>query len=309
MSEMKDSDVHTLVNVFTPKAGQADRFLEVQLNETAKLRDAAAERGWLNNEVYRANDGKQLIVVTRFTSAEAQEAWSGTPAFAEHLERIGPLLESVSSTPVKEVARHDGRSSSHPSGRRALRLAVITGSTREGRFGHRPAAWIGDIAASSGSFEVTQIDLRDYPMPFLGDPRATGEQNAAAEAFAARIAEFDAYVFTVAEYNHAPTAVLKNALDHAGWARRPAGLVGYGGVGGARAVEHVRGIAAELEMVTMQAAVHIPFSDYLAVSKGEAELGSFDHLERSAKKMLEQLEWWARALQAARDGAVASAAA
>ncbi|MBC9247556.1 NAD(P)H-dependent oxidoreductase [Paracoccus sp. 11-3] len=295
MNAMKNSDAYTLVNVFTPKAGETDRFLEQQLKDTADMRATAAETGWLNNEIYRARDGKNVIVVTRFASAEAQAAWAETQAFAEHLERIGPLLEHVSSTPVREIARHDEGQASGA----ALRLAVITGSTREGRFGHLPAEWIAAKAATR-AFDVTRIDLRDYPMPFFGDPEATEAQKAAAEAFAKRIAEFDAYVFTVAEYNHAPTAVLKNALDHAEWARKPTGLVGYGGVGGARAVEHVRGIAAELQLVTMQTAVHVPFGDYLAISKGDAQFGQLKHLEDAAQKMLEQLEWWARALQAAR---------
>lgn len=284
------NDAYTLVNVFTPKPGETDRFLDMQLRETAAMREDAARKGWLGNEVYRAQDGARVIVVTRFADAEAQRGWAATPAFAAHLDRIGPLLEKVESIPVDQVARHGGS---------ALRLAVVIGSTREGRFADRPASWIAQKAEGAG-FDVTGIDLRDFAMPFFGDPAATEAQQAAAQAFADKISTFDAYVFTVAEYNHAPTAVLKNALDHAEWARKPAGLVGYGGVGGARAVEHVRAIAAELEMVTMQTAVHIPFGDYLAITKGETEIGKLEHLDRSAGKMLEQLAWWARALQSAR---------
>ena len=290
--DMTRNGAYTLVNLFTPKPGETDRFIELQLRETAAMREDAVRQGWLGNEVYRARDGQRVVVVTRFADAGAQRDWAGTPAFAAHLDRIGPLLETVESIPVDQVARHRGR---------ALRLAVVMGSTREGRFADRPASWIAERAEGAG-FDVSRVDLRDFPMPFFGDPSATEAQQAAAQAFAERIAGFDAYVFTVAEYNHAPTAVLKNALDHAEWARKPAGLVGYGGVGGARAVEHLRAIAAELEMVTMQTAVHIPFGDYLAISKGEAELGRLDHLDRSAGKMLEQLTWWARALQTARSG-------
>ncbi|WP_331000920.1 NAD(P)H-dependent oxidoreductase [Paracoccus denitrificans] len=289
------SDAYTLVNVFTPKPGETDRFLDLQLRETAALREGAAQKGWLGNEVYRARDGKWVIVVTRFADAGAQRGWAANPAFAAHLDRIGPLLETVESIPVDQVARHSGAVAPD----RPLSLGVIVGSTRAGRFADRPASWIAAKAEGAG-FDVAQVDLRDFAMPFLGDPAATKAQQAAAQAFADKVSTFDAYVFTVAEYNHAPTAVLKNALDHAEWARKPAGLVGYGGVGGARAVEHVRAIAAELEMVAMQTAVHIPFGDYLAISKGEARIDRLDHLERSADKMLAQLAWWARALQAAR---------
>lgn len=167
------------------------------------------------------------------------------------------------------------------------------------RFADKPASWIARKAVQRG-FDVQEIDLRDVNLPFFGDPPATDVQRQAVDSFRARIAEFDAYLFTVAEYNHGPTAVLKNALDHAEWRRKPAGLIGYGGVGGARAVEHVRGIAAELEMVSMQTAVHINFADYLTVSKGEKQLSDFAHLDRSADKMLDQLLWWGRSLRTAR---------
>lgn len=57
----------------------------------------------------------------------------------------------------------------------------------------------------------------------------------------------------MAEYNHGPTGVLKNAFDgaHAEWVRKPVAFVGYGGVGGARAIEHLRGVVIELEMASI----------------------------------------------------------
>lgn len=292
---MTNDTIQTLINTFTPKGEDADKLLELQLEEIAKLRGKAGETGWLGNEVYRAKDGRKLVVITRFRSEEAKEQWAASPEFAAHLERIGPFVDHVDSLPVDLAGAFQGIEEDAP-----LRLAVITGSTREGRFSEKPAAWISEKAASYGGFDVTEIDLRDVDLPFFGDPRASEAQKRAAESFGTRIAEFDAYLFTVAEYNHGPTAVLKNALDHAEWARKPAGLVAYGGVGGARAVEHVRGIAAELEMVTMQAAVHINFGDYLPVAKGEKRLSEFAHLEDSADKVLGQLHWWGRALRKAR---------
>lgn len=291
---MTGKSIETLINTFTPKSGNADALLKVQLDEIAKLRGKANETGWLGNEVYRAADGSRLVIVTRFRSKEAKEEWAASPEFAAHLERIAPLIEGVDSLPVTLAGAFHGVEEAAP-----LRLAVITGSTRDGRFADKPAGWIARKAAQHG-FEVSGIDLRDVTLPFFGDPQASDAQRQAAAAFRARIADFDAYVFTVAEYNHGPTAVLKNALDHAEWRRKPAGLIGYGGVGGARAVEHVRGIAAELEMVTMQAAVHINFGDYLPVAKGEKQLSDFAHLETSAEKMLDQLLWWGRSLRSAR---------
>src|SRR5260370_20647629 len=60
----------------------------------------------------------------------------------------------------------------------------------------------------------------------------------AAEAWRKRISEFDAFVAIVAEYNHGPTAVLKNSFDSAlnEWQRKPIAFVGYGG--GAAVLRH-----------------------------------------------------------------------
>ena len=292
---MTDGTIHTLINTFTPKGESVEKLLKLQLEEIAAMRESAGEIGWLGNEVYRVADGSQLVIVTRFRSELAKDQWAGTPEFAAHLERIDPLIEHVDSKSVDLVGAFRGADKDA-----GLRLAVITGTTREGRFSEKPAAWIAEKAAAHGGFDVTEIDLRDVNLPFFGDPQANTAQKQAAETFGPRMAEFDAYLFTVAEYNHGPAAVLKNALDHGEWGRKPAGLVGYGGVGAARAVEHVRSIAAELEMVTMQSAVHINFGDYLPVAKGEKRLSEFTHLEDSAEKMLGQLLWWGRALRAAR---------
>ncbi|MEQ8294130.1 MAG: NAD(P)H-dependent oxidoreductase [Roseovarius sp.] len=295
---MTEQAEHTLINTFTPRPGMADRLLELQLQEIESLGDTASATGWLGNTIYRATDGVALVIVTRFRSEEAKAQWQASPDFAAHLDRIAPLVESVNSMPVRLAGAFQGTEPGAGDDT-PLRLAVILGSTREGRFGDKPADWIAGKARQAG-FDVTVIDLRDVPLPFLGDPAATDAQTRAATDFAASLSAFDAFLFTVAEYNHAPTAVLKNALDHGDWSRRPAGLVGYGGVGGARAVEHVRGIAVELEMPTMQAAVHITMSDYLPVSKGETQLSDLLHLEGSADRMLAQLDWWARALRTAR---------
>ena len=117
----------------------------------------------------------------------------------------------------------------------------------------------------------------------------------------AKLAEFDAFIFTAAEYNHGPTAVLKNALDYADaeWSNKPVGFVGYGGVGGSRAVEQLRLVPIELQMAPIRSAVHILFSGTLAVISGK-KLSELDHLNQAARQTIDQLAWWAGALKRAR---------
>jgi NAD(P)H-dependent FMN reductase len=85
-------------------------------------------------------------------------------------------------------------------------------------------------------------------------------------------------------------------------------FVGYGGVGGARAIEQLRLNAVELQMAPIRTAVHILFPAYLAVVKEGKKLWDFDYLNQNAKDMLDQLLWWTNALKSARDKSLLRAA-
>lgn len=187
------------------------------------------------------------------------------------------------------------------------KLAIIIGSIRPNRFADHPAQWITEIATQRGDFDVELIDLKDYPLPFFAEaasPAYGPAKDEVAQRWQKKVAEFDAYVFTAAEYNRGPTAALKNALDYAykEWNNKPVSFVGYGGVGGARAVEQLRLNAIELQMAPIRTAVHIQLAVYLAVVKEGKKLAEFDVLQQNAKDMLDQLAWWTNALKAAREG-------
>lgn len=185
------------------------------------------------------------------------------------------------------------------------RIGIVVGSIREGRFAEKAAAWIADLARAHGDFDVEILDLKDFDLPFFAEPVSPAwgpSQNPAALRWQERLAAMDGFVITAAEYNHGPTAVLKNALDYAygEWSNKPVAFVGYGGVGGARAVEQLRQIAIELQMAPIKAAVHVLLPDFVALMKGEKNFSEIAHLTKGATDMLDQLSWWARALQRAR---------
>ena len=186
------------------------------------------------------------------------------------------------------------------------KLAVVIGSVRPNRFADHPAQWIAELATQSGKFDVELIDLKAYQLPLFAEavsPAYAPPKNEVAQRWQKKVAEFDAYIFTVAEYNRGPTAVLKNALDYSfnEWTNKPVSFVGYGGVGGARAVEQLRLNTIELQMAPIRTAVHIQLPVYLAVVKEGKKLSDFDFLNLNAKDMLNQLSWWTNALRAARE--------
>jgi NAD(P)H-dependent FMN reductase len=78
-------------------------------------------------------------------------------------------------------------------------------------------------------------------------------------------------------------------------------VVGYGSVGGARAVEHLRTIAIELQMAPIRAGVHIQGADFFAAWQQGKDLRELTHLEPNVKGMLDELVWWTKALKTARE--------
>jgi NAD(P)H-dependent FMN reductase len=190
------------------------------------------------------------------------------------------------------------------------RIAVIVGSTRPTRFADKPAQWIFKQARARDDMEAELVDLRDFKLPFF-DEKATNmwmpSENPEAVRWQQTIARFDGFIFVVAEYNHSITAALKNALDEAykEWVRKPFTAIGYGAVGAARAIEHLRLIAIELQMVSTHAAVHIGGGDFMTVFPmgGNKPIEDIeDHLLPNTKTALDELVWWAKATMAAKAG-------
>lgn len=193
------------------------------------------------------------------------------------------------------------------------RIGIIISTTREGRFGERAARWISELAANRTDITTEIVDLRDYPLPFfesVASPRFVPIDTPEAKKWSSKLAELDGYVFVTAEYNHSISGVLKNALDFvfAEPARKPAAFVGYGAVGGARAVEHLRHIVVELSMVPLNKAVHINMEPLLGMLRDGKDFADYPYLAPTVEPMLEELAWYAETLKAGRDTAELKAA-
>ena len=165
----------------------------------------------------------------------------------------------------------------------ALKVAVVIGSRREGRFGPTVAAW---FAAQAGQHEGLEVEIVDL---------------AEEELVTKRLGAADAFVVVTPEYNHSYPAPLKAVIDahYTEWQAKPIAFVSYGGVsGGLRAVEHLRAVFAELHAVTIRDTV----SFHGGRSCFGPDGGPLDAGEsgQAARRLLHQLIWWARALREAR---------
>lgn len=180
-----------------------------------------------------------------------------------------------------------------------LRLVIITGSTRDGRFGPTVTTWFADLAASIAPADLDIVDLAEIDLPAV-HPNWGAERTPAHARLGARLEAADAFVIVTPEYNHSFPAPLKHAVDlfRDEWRAKPVGFVSYGGQGGGlRAVEQLRLVFAELHAVTVRDSVSFHgagsvFEEGLPVDPTVCD--------SAAANMLDQLDWWGSALRSAR---------
>jgi NAD(P)H-dependent FMN reductase len=147
-----------------------------------------------------------------------------------------------------------------------LKLAIIIGSTRPGRVGESVGRWVHEIAQKRKDATFELVDIQEFNLPLLDEPVPPSMGKYSQEhtkKWAAKIAAFDGYVFVTPEYNHGISGALKNAIDFlfAEWNNKAAGFVGYGSAGGARAVEHLRLVMAEVQVATVRNQVMLSLRD------------------------------------------------
>jgi len=184
-----------------------------------------------------------------------------------------------------------------------IRVGIILGSTRPGRNGEAVARWTYEQARKRHDAEFELVDLKEFNLPPLDEPipASVGRYSQAhTKAWAEKIASFDAFVLVTGEYNHSVPGTLKNALDfvYAEWNNKAAGFVSYGSAGGARAVEHLRGILAELQVATVRAQVMFTlahdFENYSVFKQPDASK------VQALNTLLDQLVSWGTALKTVR---------
>jgi len=149
-----------------------------------------------------------------------------------------------------------------------LNIAIIVGSTRPGRRAEAVAKWVHEQASkrTDGRFEL--VDIADFDLPLYDEPMPASRhqyQHEHTKRWAATVDGYDGFIFVTPEYNHGIPAALKNAIDfvYREWNNKAAGFVSYGSTGGVRAVEHLRGVMAELHIADVRAHVSLSlFTDF-----------------------------------------------
>ncbi|MFQ6393900.1 NADPH-dependent FMN reductase [Nocardia sp. KC 131] len=220
--------------------------------------------------------------------------------------RVGLVVPAASSDRVVSAASSDrvvldaGSDRVVPTAS-PVRVAVILGSTRIGRFGPTVADWFAGRMRRRRDVDLDSIDLAAAGLP----DQLTDEDEplpAAVRELGERLAAADAFVVVTPEYNRSFPAAVKNAIDwfDTEWAAKPVTIVSYGrDTDGSQAAAQLRQVFGELNAVPIRRIVPIA-----KVWQRFAADGSWPRrdaeLDESVNSAVDQLLWWARALRAAR---------
>ena len=179
------------------------------------------------------------------------------------------------------------------------KIQVVLGSTRPGRVGEGVAKWVLETAKKLEDVEFELVDVADYNMPLLDEPKPPMMHEYTQEhtkKWSEKINEADGYIFVTAEYDRSIPGAFKNAVDYLNWEWRDKsiGFVSYGSAGGVRAVEHWRGVAGELHMADVREMLPL----YLATDfENWSTFKPTDAHEMQLHKVIDQVKRWADALK------------
>jgi NAD(P)H-dependent FMN reductase len=184
-----------------------------------------------------------------------------------------------------------------------IKVGIIVGSTRPGRHADAVANWVLENAKKRTDAQFEVVDIADFKLPMLDEPvpPSMGQYSKPhTKAWAQKVASFDAYVFVTPEYNHAPSAALKNAIDfvYGEWNNKAAGFVSYGAsASGGRAVEQLRLVMSELQIADVRAQVllslYTDFENFAAFKPNAVH-------NAEVATMLDQLVAWGAAMKTMR---------
>lgn len=189
------------------------------------------------------------------------------------------------------------------------RIAIIVASTRATRFADHALRWVLEQTNNNKDFEFEVVDLREHTLPgetLQGSAAMNPRQYVSDDhrVLGEIIDRADGFLVLANEFNHGYSAGLKNTMDHyfVEWNRKPIAFLGYGNVGGARAIEQLRQVVDELDMASVRPTVNILGNYIMEIRGGNTNVTEvFAPLEPRLEALLADLHWWAVALKTARD--------
>jgi len=194
-----------------------------------------------------------------------------------------------------------------------MRIAVLLGSVRSERQGHRAAHWVVRELKRRGHHPVL-VDALELDLPLLDkmykelhgkQPPKYAALKKKLEKLARLYRSADGFVIISAEYNHSIPPGLSNLIDYflEEYFFRPSAIVCYSATpfGGVRAAMQLRAMLAECGMPTIPSLQPIP---KIAEALTEDGRPLTQALAEKSGKFFDEFEWYMRAYRSEREKGV-----
>jgi NAD(P)H-dependent FMN reductase len=145
-------------------------------------------------------------------------------------------------------------------------IVIISPSVRRGRNSHRAAIYFNNLLREKNFTSSEILDLLTYNFPLFNE-RLKNQESPSSEAldFAEKIKSADGVIIISPEYNGAPPASLKNAVDllTVEWRRKPVAFVtvSNGNFAGTQAITSLQFTFWKLGAITIPATIRFPNID------------------------------------------------
>lgn len=176
-------------------------------------------------------------------------------------------------------------------------IPIILGTARKGRQSKKVANFIfQEVKKTELKSEI--IDVRHFKITTTDKSKKLPQ----AKKLIEKISKADGLIIVVPEYNHGYPGELKLMMDmlYEEYTRKPVGICGVsaGIFGGTRAVEQLRLVLIEFQMVPIREALYFPLVHNLFDEKGNIQDKSY---KERVKKFLEELIWYVKTLKMTRE--------
>lgn len=185
-----------------------------------------------------------------------------------------------------------------------LKIGIILASVRENRVGHLIANWLLDetnkVKDEDTTIEI--IDLKDYKMPFVG-VTPTKDETDTINNWKNKMKGYDGYILVTPELNRMVPGALANAFQYlfTEVPNKALAFVGYGFLGGSRAINNFRATISLLGLAIVQKEINISFNtDFLNPNTKDMEFNPGSWHQNEIKVMLQQVTDWSKALKTLR---------
>lgn len=186
-----------------------------------------------------------------------------------------------------------------------MNIAIIVGTTRDGRLTPRLAHWVAEAAKQRTDVEFSVLDLKDYSIPMLEEAPWLEVRHLSdgTKRWLEELGRADGVIIVTAEYNHTIPAALKNAFDytHGEMNRKPVAIVSHGVNSGVRANEHLRQMLnSNMGAFSISATVTYVGNIAESLTDTGASTGENTLNDSKLQKLLDDIIWYTAAITQAK---------